>query len=64
MYHKRSQVSNFLVLIILFIVALVLLVIFSAYYFKGGANLFNSVNQTNGTHVISEIQGNVQGSTP
>jgi uncharacterized membrane protein len=59
---KKTQVSTFLIAIILFIVALVLLVIFMYFYFKGGVNLFNNIPQTNGTIVVNNINSNNYGS--
>jgi len=59
---KKTQVSTFLIAIILFIVALVLLVIFIYFYFKGGVNLFNNIPQTNGTNVVNNINSNNYGS--
>ena len=58
---KKTQVNTFLIAIILFVVALVLLVIFMYFYFKGGVNLFNSIPQTNGTNVINSINSNNYG---
>ena len=58
---KKTQVSTFLIAIILFIVALVLLVIFMYFYFKGGVKLFNSIPQTNGTNVVNSINSNNYG---
>ena len=59
MYHKRSDASHdFLVYIVLFVVALVIIVIFMVFYFHGGVNLFNSVKEANGTNVVSQVQNN------
>jgi uncharacterized membrane protein len=58
---RKTQVSTFLIAIILFIVALVLLVIFMYFYFKGGVKLFNSIPQTNGTNVVNSINSNNYG---
>ena len=58
---KKTQVNTFLVAIILFIVALVLLAIFMYFYFKGGVNLFNTIPQTNGTTVVNSINNNNYG---
>lgn len=58
---KKTQVNTFLVAIILFIVALIILVIFMYFYFKGGVNLFNSIPQTNGENVVSSINNNNYG---
>jgi predicted PurR-regulated permease PerM len=52
---KKTEVNAFLIAVILFIVALVLLVMFMYFYFKGGVNLFNSIPQTNGTPVVNSI---------
>ncbi|BBL45223.1 hypothetical protein MJ1_0044 [Nanobdella aerobiophila] len=56
-YHK-GQISTFLVAIIIFIVALVVLTILMIFYFKGGVHLFNSINETNGTVIENQIQNN------
>ncbi|MGC9132911.1 MAG: hypothetical protein ACP5GJ_00695 [Nanopusillaceae archaeon] len=58
MSHKRSDVGNFLIAIIIFIVALVLLLVFMIFYFKGGINLFHSINEVNGTNVVNDINNN------
>ena len=58
---KKTQVNTFLIAIILFVVALVLLVIFMYFYFKGGVNLFNSIPQTNGENVVNSINNNNYG---
>jgi len=58
---KKAQVNTFLVAIILFIVALIILVIFMYFYFKGGVNLFNSIPQTNGENVVNSINNNNYG---
>jgi uncharacterized membrane protein len=58
---KKTQVNTFLVAIILFIVALIILVIFMYFYFKGGVNLFNSIPQTNGENVVNSINNNNYG---
>jgi uncharacterized membrane protein len=58
---KKTEVNAFLIGIILFIVALVLLVMFMYFYFKGGVNLFNSIPQTNGTNVVNSINTNNYG---
>ncbi|MFZ8855709.1 MAG: hypothetical protein ACO2OX_00710 [Candidatus Nanopusillus sp.] len=58
---KKTEVNAFLIAVILFIVALVLLVMFMYFYFKGGVNLFNSIPQTNGTNVVNSINTNNYG---
>jgi len=58
---KKTEVNAFLISVILFIVALVLLVMFIYFYFKGGVNLFNSIPQTNGTNVVNSINSNSYG---
>ncbi len=58
---KKTEVNAFLIGVILFIVALVLLVMFMYFYFKGGVNLFNSIPQTNGTYVVNSISTNNYG---
>ena len=59
MYHKKSDSSSdFLVWIILFIVALVIITAFMVFYFHGGVNLFNSVKETNGTNLVNDIETN------
>ncbi|MFZ8855703.1 MAG: hypothetical protein ACO2OX_00680 [Candidatus Nanopusillus sp.] len=58
---KKTEVNAFLIAVILFIVALVLLVMFMYFYFKGGVNLFNSIPQTNGTNVVNIINSNNYG---
>jgi ABC-type cobalt transport system substrate-binding protein len=45
-------------MIILFIVALVLLLVFMIFYFKGGINLFGSIKEVNGTNVVNNIKNN------
>jgi len=58
---KKTEVNAFLIAVILFIVALILLVMFMYFYFKGGVNLFNSIPQTNGTNVVNSINSNSYG---
>ncbi|MFZ8800990.1 MAG: hypothetical protein ACO2ON_02305 [Candidatus Nanopusillus sp.] len=58
---KKTEVNTFLIAVILFIVALVLLVMFMYFYFKGGVNLFNSIPQTNGTNIVNSINTNNYG---
>ena len=58
---RKTQVNTFLIAIILFVVALVLLAIFMYFYFKGGVNLFNNIPQTNGTNVVNSINSNNYG---
>ncbi len=58
---KKTEVNAFLIGVILFIVALVLLVMFMYFYFKGGVNLFNSIPQTNGTNIVNSISTNNYG---
>ena len=59
MFHKRSDTStDFLVYVVLFIVALLLIVAFMVFYFNSGVNLFKSVKQANGSVVVNNIQNN------
>jgi predicted PurR-regulated permease PerM len=58
---KKTEVNAFLIAVILFVVALVLLAMFMYFYFKGGVNLFNSIPQTNGTNIVNSISTNNYG---
>ncbi|BFI73399.1 hypothetical protein YN1_3860 [Nanoarchaeota archaeon] len=59
MFRKRSDTStDFLVYVVLFIVALLIVVAFMVFYFHGGVNLFKSVKPANGSVIVNDVQNN------
>jgi len=54
--HKRSEVSKFLIAIILFIVAVIILIFIVLFYYKGGVSIFENVSEkANISNIASKI---------